>query len=157
MRETLLYELSVRSIKYYMLMPLWSVTEYDGEPRGKEGQQLAWVKAEALSSYEMPPADVPLVAPVQRAIRRLASRPTTAHVVHPIHGRVLINSNPNTTRTQLIEYTASILETMPQAPPRATLVAHLTTDSDYFNTWAAELPLWFSGGDASYMIDVPLE
>lgn len=38
--------------------------------RGAEGQALAWVKPEELGSYEMPPADVPLIEPVLTALRR---------------------------------------------------------------------------------------
>ena len=53
----------------HLLMPLWRVTEFEGEPIGAEGQQLAWVEADALPSYEMPPADLPLIEPVQRAMQ----------------------------------------------------------------------------------------
>ena len=59
----------------HLLMPLWQVTEFDGEPAGIEGQQLAWVPAEELSSYAMPEADGPLVVPVQRAMRALVDSP----------------------------------------------------------------------------------
>ena len=57
-----------------MLMPLWGVVQFEGEPRGKEGQETEWVEAEELDFRAMPPADLPLVEPVQRAMRRLAAR-----------------------------------------------------------------------------------
>ena len=53
----------------HLLMPLWRITKFVGEPVGAEGQELAWVEAEALPTYDMPPADVPLIEPVQRAMR----------------------------------------------------------------------------------------
>ena len=56
-------------------MPVWQVTEFDGEPTGVEGQLLAWVPAEELGSYPMPEADGPLVMPVQRAMRALVDSP----------------------------------------------------------------------------------
>ncbi len=38
-----------------------SVTRWDGIPRGREGQALAWVPPHKLPSYTMPPADIPVV------------------------------------------------------------------------------------------------
>ena len=55
----------------HLLMPLWRITDFDGEPIGAEGQQLTWVKADELTSYEMPPADLPLIMPVQRELASL--------------------------------------------------------------------------------------
>ena len=52
----------------HLLMPLWRVDSFKGEPVGAEGQQLAWVEADALATYDMPPADIPLILPVQRAM-----------------------------------------------------------------------------------------
>ncbi len=37
-----------------------------GRARGREGQALAWVPPARLSSYEMPPADLPVVAALQQ-------------------------------------------------------------------------------------------
>ncbi len=47
---------------FHLLMPLWVCRGWEGEIHGREGQELAWVRPNKLSSYEMPPADVPLVA-----------------------------------------------------------------------------------------------
>ena len=64
--------------KFHLLMPLYAV-EIDaalGEPRGLEGQALAWATAEELAGgkYDLPPADFPLVDPVVQALRRLEGR-----------------------------------------------------------------------------------
>ena len=37
------------------------VTRWEGIPRGREGQALAWVPSHKLASYAMPPADIPVV------------------------------------------------------------------------------------------------
>jgi 8-oxo-dGTP diphosphatase len=47
---------------FHLLMPLWTARRWHGEPRGQEGQQLAWVQPEDLNSYPMPEADIPLVS-----------------------------------------------------------------------------------------------
>ena len=48
--------------KFHLLMPLYVCRRWHGIPRPIEGQTLKWVRANRLSDYEMPPADVPLVA-----------------------------------------------------------------------------------------------
>ena len=48
--------------KFHLLMPLYVCRRWHGIPRPAEGQNLKWVRANRLSEYEMPPADVPLVA-----------------------------------------------------------------------------------------------
>lgn len=48
--------------KFHLLMPLFVCRRWHGTPRPTEGQTLKWVRALRLSDYEMPPADVPLVA-----------------------------------------------------------------------------------------------
>ncbi|WP_299358329.1 (deoxy)nucleoside triphosphate pyrophosphohydrolase [uncultured Paracoccus sp.] len=45
----------------HLLMPLFACRRWSGVPRGQEGQALAWVRAQRLRDYPMPPADVPLV------------------------------------------------------------------------------------------------
>ncbi len=47
--------------EFHLLMPLWTARHWRGEPLGQEGQNLAWVKPEALNAYPMPEADIPLV------------------------------------------------------------------------------------------------
>ena len=46
---------------FHLLMPLFACRRWNGTPHAREGQQLAWVKAEDLSHYPMPPADLPLI------------------------------------------------------------------------------------------------
>lgn len=47
---------------FNLLMPLYLCRVWEGIPRPCEGQQLKWVKIDALNSYEMPPADIPLIS-----------------------------------------------------------------------------------------------
>ena len=39
----------------------WQVTQFDGEPFGCEGQQLAWVAINELANLEFPQANIPVV------------------------------------------------------------------------------------------------
>ena len=45
-----------------------------GEPKGQEGQHLAWVQPQDLDSYPMPEADIPLVSNLREHLeqRRLS-------------------------------------------------------------------------------------
>ncbi len=47
---------------FHLLMPLYLCRKWRGEMRPREGQVLKWVRANKLTDFEMPPADVPLVA-----------------------------------------------------------------------------------------------
>jgi 8-oxo-dGTP diphosphatase len=47
---------------FHLLMPLYICRKWDGIVTPREGQQLAWVRANKLRDYPMPPADVPLIA-----------------------------------------------------------------------------------------------
>ena len=51
-----------------LLMPVFLIRTWDGFPRGREGQGLAWVKPNRLRDYAMPPADLPLIAPILDAL-----------------------------------------------------------------------------------------
>lgn len=46
---------------FHLLMPLYVCRQWRGKVTGKEGQKLAWVRAERLRDYPMPPADEPLI------------------------------------------------------------------------------------------------
>lgn len=46
---------------FHLLMPLFACRKWEGQPQGKEGQVLKWVKPNALRDLPMPPADVPLI------------------------------------------------------------------------------------------------
>ncbi|MBT9446366.1 MAG: (deoxy)nucleoside triphosphate pyrophosphohydrolase [Hyphomonadaceae bacterium] len=51
---------------FHLLMPLYLVRNWAGTPRAVEAQALAWAMPADLSDYSMPPADLPLVALLQR-------------------------------------------------------------------------------------------
>ena len=46
---------------FHLLMPLYACRKWEGTPRPKEGQKLAWVRPNALRDYPMPAADLPLI------------------------------------------------------------------------------------------------
>lgn len=46
---------------FHLLMPLYVCRRWEGFVTAREGQNLAWVRANKLRSYEMPPADIPLI------------------------------------------------------------------------------------------------
>ena len=49
---------------FHLLMPLYVCRRWQGTPESREGQALKWVRARALRDYPMPPADLPLIAPL---------------------------------------------------------------------------------------------
>jgi 8-oxo-dGTP diphosphatase len=46
----------------HLLMPLYVCRRWQGDVTAREGQKLAWVRANKLRDYPMPPADIPLIA-----------------------------------------------------------------------------------------------
>src|SRR5215204_7795816 len=46
---------------FHLLMPLYICRRWEGQVIAREGQQLAWVRANKLRDYPMPPADIPLI------------------------------------------------------------------------------------------------
>ena len=46
---------------FHLLMPLYICRRWEGMVVAREGQQLAWVRANKLRDYPMPPADLPLI------------------------------------------------------------------------------------------------
>ena len=49
---------------FHLLMPLYICRRWEGEVIAREGQKLAWVRANKLRGYPMPPADIPLIPPL---------------------------------------------------------------------------------------------
>ncbi len=47
---------------FHLLMPLYICRKWEGIVTAREGQNLRWVRPDALRDYPMPPADIPLVA-----------------------------------------------------------------------------------------------
>lgn len=48
--------------EFHLLMPLYLIRRWEGEPEAREHSALKWVKPLNLRDYPMPPADAPLVA-----------------------------------------------------------------------------------------------
>lgn len=46
---------------FHLLMPMYKIQTWDGEVQNLEHAAIAWVKADELSNYSMPPADEPLI------------------------------------------------------------------------------------------------
>ena len=46
---------------FHLLMPLYICRRWEGFAIAQEGQNLAWVRANKLRDYPMPPADIPLI------------------------------------------------------------------------------------------------
>jgi 8-oxo-dGTP diphosphatase len=49
---------------FHLLMPLYICRRWQGTVTAREGQTLAWVRANKLRDYPMPPADIPLIPPL---------------------------------------------------------------------------------------------
>jgi 8-oxo-dGTP diphosphatase len=47
---------------FHLLMPLYVCRRWEGQVTARQGQELAWVRANRLADYAMPPADEPLKA-----------------------------------------------------------------------------------------------
>ena len=45
-----------------VLLEVWRVTAWRGDPHGREGQPLAWVLPEKLGNFTFPAADAPIIA-----------------------------------------------------------------------------------------------
>jgi 8-oxo-dGTP diphosphatase len=50
---------------FHLMMPLYQVRRWQGEPKAMEAAGLAWVKPSEMDGYAMPPADKPLVSALQ--------------------------------------------------------------------------------------------
>jgi 8-oxo-dGTP diphosphatase len=49
---------------FHLLMPLYVCRKWRGIVHPREGQETKWVRAGALRDHPMPPADLPLIAPL---------------------------------------------------------------------------------------------
>ena len=49
---------------FHLLMPLYVCRRWEGLAMPREGQELAWIRANKLRDYPMPPADLPLIPPL---------------------------------------------------------------------------------------------
>lgn len=67
-REPCLAPLTFASHNYpdfHLLMPLYICRRWDGFVRAAEGQVIKWVRTKDLRTYQMPPADIPLIPPLR--------------------------------------------------------------------------------------------
>ena len=53
---------SHRYPEFHLLMPLYVCRRWEGTVKPLEGQNVAWVRANRLRDYPMPPADAPLIS-----------------------------------------------------------------------------------------------
>ena len=54
--------------EFHLLMPLYVCRRWEGLVVAREGQNLAWVRANKLRDYPMPPADIPLIPCLQELL-----------------------------------------------------------------------------------------
>ena len=69
-----------------VLLDVHRITGYRGEPRGLEGQPLAWVAPDRLADYPMPAADRPIVNAVRLPATYLITPPEPASVTELVSG-----------------------------------------------------------------------
>lgn len=50
---------------FHLLMPIYLLPHWEGEPTGREEQELLWVKPSVLNDYAMPKPDLPLIPKLQ--------------------------------------------------------------------------------------------
>jgi mutator protein MutT len=65
-----------------VLIDMWVVRQYSGDPKGLDGQALRWCTQEELESVELLPADAPIVAAL-RLPERLQQASTPEYVLGP--------------------------------------------------------------------------
>ncbi len=54
---------------FHLLMPVYVCRRWRGDVGAHEGQELLWVKPDALRHYDMPPADEPLKLALRELVR----------------------------------------------------------------------------------------
>ncbi|PNW83845.1 hypothetical protein CHLRE_04g217946v5 [Chlamydomonas reinhardtii] len=59
---------------FHLLMPLYACRRWSGVPVGAEGQAVAWAAAGEVTSFNLTPADIPLVPAVLAAMRHYPSQ-----------------------------------------------------------------------------------
>lgn len=53
-----------------VLLDTWWVTEFEGEAKGSEGQQINWVDASKLEDHRFPDANQPIIEAIQASLQR---------------------------------------------------------------------------------------
>ena len=49
---------------FHLLMPVFVCRKWEGTPQPRAHSALKWVRPQAMRDYDMPPADLPLIAPL---------------------------------------------------------------------------------------------
>lgn len=62
-----------------VLLDVWEVFGFTGEPHGAEGQPLAWVRPDELTNYSFPAANRPIVTAARLPDRYLVTPDVSAH------------------------------------------------------------------------------
>lgn len=57
-----------------VLLDVWQVDAYQGEPQGREGQPVAWAAVAGLCEVDFPAADAPIIAALRTAAALPAQR-----------------------------------------------------------------------------------
>ena len=57
-----------------VLLEVWRVTAYHGEPHGREGQPLTWVLPAMLADFAFPTADGPIIARLRQERDQIAQQ-----------------------------------------------------------------------------------
>lgn len=57
-----------------VLLEVWRVTAYTGEPHGREGQPLVWALPAELATFAFPAADQPILAALERSGIQIAQQ-----------------------------------------------------------------------------------
>lgn len=67
-----------------VFLDVWWVTAFSGEPEGKEGQPIVWVKPEKLNDYAFPAANQPIITAIHDQLADLQARHQTVdrHTEH---------------------------------------------------------------------------
>ncbi len=55
--------------KFHLLMPVYTCETWTGDIVPAENQAVAWATAAELETYKMPPADIPLIEHLKRALQ----------------------------------------------------------------------------------------
>lgn len=51
-----------------VLLDVWWISAFEGEPQGREGQPLHWVKISALQEYEFPAANQAIITAIKQKV-----------------------------------------------------------------------------------------
>ncbi len=57
----------------HMILLLYALTCWSGEPAGVEGQETGWFTLAEMADLPMPPADLPFLAPLSEYLARIES------------------------------------------------------------------------------------